>query len=281
MSLKSGGRALVLVLALVTVPSVNAAPAFVIRFIGARTTTGCDTVTWSDILTFYNTTDSPLTVRILGISNGTPNRTTPDVIELPPRAVVYPDQILNTAWIPKGDGLPLLWIMNLDVPKGVVIESRDEIFLTNSCILLPFNAVSLAKVSMPVFRAVVPANEEQVHLGTDVGSKNAHINVGVYNQSDVVANAHIEVRRSCDGSVTDARDVQVPAASVVQFNGFQKGPNVVGCSTSPFTYNYGRYTVVRVDQPSVTFVTVIGNELNLIPGISPEVGLGMPTNARF
>lgn len=256
-----------------------AAPAFVIRFFGSPVTIGCDTVTWSDILTFYNATDVPVTVRIVGVSNGSPNRTSPDSIVLPPHTLVYPEQLLITAWIPDTGRLPKLWMMQLDIPDGVVIESRNEVFLTNSCIIFPNFAVSLAKVSMPVFRSAVPANQQQVHLGTDVGSKDAHINVGIYNQSHVVANAHIEIRRSCDDTVIDARDVQIPPDSLEQFTNFRKGPNV-GCSAG-MSYNVGRYTLVTVDQPSMTFATVLGHGLNVIPGIAPEVGLGMPSSARF
>lgn len=267
-------------LMLLLTQTLCAAPAHVIRFIASGARTGlCDTLTWHDDLTFFNTTDATVTIQVLGISNGTPSSTSPASIDLPPGQVVCADHVLGSAWLPMNDRAPGLWIMHLEVPEGVIIESRDEMFQGNACTTSPFPPSSLGKVSLPVFRAAVPANQPQVHLGTDLGSKDARINVGIYNQSQVVANAQIEVRRSCDNSLVDARDVQVPPDALVQITGFQKGLNT--CGSDPSTYNWLRYTVVTVDQPSMTFAASLSGELNTIPGLAPEVGIGIPTNARF
>ncbi len=265
-------------MALLLACTLYAAPAHVIRFNASGPRVGvCNTLTWHDNLTFYNTTDSTVTVRVLGISNGTPFSTSPDRIDIPPGHVVLAD-VLGSAWLPTNDRAPGLWIMHLDVPEGVIIESRNEMFQGSACIL-PFPPLSLGKVSLPVFRAAVPANQPQVHLGTDIGSKDARINVGIYNQSDVIANAHIEVRRSCDSSLVDARDVQVPPDTLVQFAGFQKGADT--CGSDATTFRWMRYTVITVDEPSMTFATSLSGELNVIPGLAPEVGIGIPTNARY
>jgi hypothetical protein len=260
--------------------TLGAAPAHVIRFdaSGPRANV-CDTLTWRDNLTFYNATDSTVTVRVLGISNGTPSSTSPDRIDIPPGHVVWADLVLRSAWLPIDNRAPGIWMMHLDVPEGVIIESRDEMFQGSACISSPFPPSSLGKVSLPVFRAAVPANQPQVHLGTDIGSKDARINVGIYNQSDVIANAHIEVRRSCDNSLVDSRDVQIPPDSLVQFAGFRKGLNICGSNAS--TFNWLRYTVITVDEPSMTFATALSGELNVIPGLAPEVGIGIPGNARY
>ena len=125
----------------------------------------------------------------------------------------------------------------------------------------------------------MPANQPQVHLGTDLGVKDARINVGIYNQSQSVANAHIEVRRSCDNSVVDARDVQVPPDALIQVGGLRKGLDT--CLSNPTTQGWLRYTVVTVDQPSMTFATAISGQLNTTSGLAPEVGLGIPSNARY
>jgi hypothetical protein len=235
---------------------------------------------WADVLTFYNSTSATATVRVLGISNGTPFRTSPDRIDVPPGTVVWAESVLNGAWAPASEQAGNIWIMNLDVPPGVVVESRDEIFLGDGCIVTtPVPNTSLGKVSLPVFHDAVPANEQQVHLGTDVGSKAARLNVGIYNQSQIAANAHIEVRRSCDNSVVDARDVQVPPDTLIQVTGFHLGANT--CAAFGTTFNWLRYTVVTVDQPSFTFATVLSERLNAIPGLAPEVGLAVPFNARY
>src|SRR5207247_7811530 len=98
--------------------------------------------------------------------------------------------------------------MHLDIPSGIVVESRNEIILTDMCsgVLPPVSVTrSVGKTSLPIFQAAVPANQPQVYLGADIGSKDARINVGIYNQGDVTARAHIEVRRECDNAVVDSR----------------------------------------------------------------------------
>jgi hypothetical protein len=272
----------IVVFALIVTPTLWAAPAHVIRFsaIGAHVA-GCDSLAWGDVLTFYNSTAGTVTVRILGISNGPPSNLSPDHIDLPPGSVISANALLGSSWFPIGNpqATSALWIMHLEVPEGVVIESRDEMFDMYICNAEPGFLGSLGKVSLPVFRDAVPANQPQVHLGTDLGVKDARINVGIYNQSQSVANAHIEVRRSCDNSVVDRRDVQVPPDTLIQAGALRKGPDT--CLANPTTQGWLRYTVVTVDQPSMTFATVISGQLNLTPGLAPEVGLGAPANARF
>jgi hypothetical protein len=231
------------------------------------------------VLTFYNTTNTIATVRVLGISNGAPFSTSPDKIDVPPGTVIWAESVLNGAWIPSGSQGSNLWMMHLDVPPGVIVESRDEIFLTDSTLIGLPQSTSLGKVSLPVFREAVPANEQQIHLGTDLGGKPARVNVGIYNQSQIIANAHIEVRRSCDNSVVDTRDVQVPADTLIQITGLQVG--VSTCAPFGTTYRWLRYTVVTVDQPSMTFTTVLSDRLNPTPGLAPEVQLGAPVSVRY
>jgi hypothetical protein len=234
---------------------------------------------WGDVLTLFNTTNAPVTVRVLGISNGSPGTSTPDHLDLPPGVVVQANLALKGAWEPVARPFGNVWMMHLDVPDGVVIESRNEMFDSYICNASPAELGSLGKVSLPIFRDAVPANQQQVHLGTDLGSKNVRVNVGIYNQAQVIANAHIEVRRSCDNAVVDSRDVQIPADTVLQVTGLQNGLSV--CSGTPATQDWLRYTVVTVDQPSMTFTSVISGQLNTIPGLAPEVGLGTPFNARY
>jgi hypothetical protein len=282
MSSASGARTLAAGVALLFVAqTICAAPAHVIRFAAtdARQVGDCERMGWHDTLTFYNTTDTTATVRILGISNGTPAQMSPDHIDLPPGNVVWADLVLHSAWEP---GNSTIWIMHLDVPEGVVIESRDEMFERNACVASPSPPFSLGKISLPVFRASVPANQTQIHLGTDLGAKDVHINVGIYNQSQIAANAHIEVRRSCDNFVVDSRDVQIAPDTIVQVTGLHNGSNIApACGTSATVAPWLRYTVVSVDEPSMTFATVVGESLNAIPGLAPEIGLGIPTNARY
>ncbi len=277
MSVTGKVRTLALWISLVAVHTVGAAPAHVLRFQASGLPFGCTTITWRDVLTFYNTTGASATVRVLGISNGSTFQANPDRIDVPPGTVVWADLALQGAWIPQNG--PRLWIMHLDVPEGILVESRDEIIVGDSCVTIPVPLVSLGKTSLPVFRAAVLANEPQIYLGTDVGAKDARTNVGIYNQGQVSANAHIEVRRSCDNSVVDARDVQVPPDTILQFTGFAKGANT--CAATATTPNWLRYTVITVDQPSMTYAVTLSETRNVVPGLAPEIGIAIPVNARY
>src|SRR5438067_2375382 len=206
-------------------PLAWALPVHVLRFVPAGPTVGCKAVFWHDTLTFYNPSSSTVTVRVLGISNGGPFRSDPPSFMIPGGTVVDADVALHGAWSPK-NGDPI-WIMHLDIPDGVMMESRNEIRVGDVCIA-ENPVISAGKISLPIFRELVPANEPQVHLGTDVGSRDAHINIGIYNQGAVTANAHVEVRRACDNTVVDSRDVTVPPDAMTQFAGLAKGKDS-GC----------------------------------------------------
>jgi hypothetical protein len=235
-------------------------------------------VGWKDILTFYNLSSQPLTVRIVGISNGGAARITPDSIEVPPGAVISADTVLADAWRPQNGSN--LWMMHLDIPSGIVIESRDEILVGDTCTgaLPPVSVTrSAGKASLPIFRAAVPANSPQIYLGTDVGSKDARINVGIYNQGDVAASAHVEVRRECDNSVVESRDVFVPSDTLMQFTGFNTGPNA--CSPTGATASWLRYTIITVDQPSMTYVIALSEKRDDL-GI-PQIGIAVPANVSY
>ena len=107
---------------------------------------------------------------------------------------------------------------------------------------------------MPVFGTLTPANTGQVYVGTDIGSPRARQNVIVYNGGSMRATATIAVRRGCDDELMDTRTVTVEANSVIQVNGLSPGEN--DC-TSDRTPAYVRYTVITVDQPSLSVVSAL------------------------
>src|SRR4029077_590073 len=121
------------------------------------------------------------------------------------------NQALNGAWEPPTPNPDdNLWTLHLDIPAGITVESRDEVYLENVCIL-PVQPTSLGKASMPVFRELTPPNVARVFLGTDLGARSGRTNVVMYNAGTTVAAAHIELRRACDNVVVDQVTVVVPA----------------------------------------------------------------------
>src|SRR5439155_14391174 len=146
--------------------------------------------------------------------------------------------------------VPPLWVLHLDIPDGVVAESRDEYYVSFGISeLLP---APRGKVSMPIFRQLVAAGSPQVHVGTDLGGNDSRVNVGIYNAGVQTATASVEIHRACDGAVMDSRAVLIPANTIVQTGGMVVGPSTCPSAT---IQSWARYTVVTVSQPSLTFVS--------------------------
>jgi hypothetical protein len=165
-----------------------------------------------------------------------------------------------------------LWLLHLDVPDGIIIESRDELIRVSTS---PFAELEtpfpLGAAPMPVFTSIVPASRAQVHLGTDLGYRKSRINVTIYNAAALDGTAHIEVRCPSDGLVVSARDVVVPAKSVVQTNGLDPA---IDKSFDRSCAGWVRYTVVTVDQPSLSLVSVVSEDLtSFVPAPMPVIGL--------
>ena len=100
------------------------------------------------------------------------------------------------------------WVLHVDVPAGVLIESSDQVFETLPCIHND-PAGPAVKTSLPVFRSLVPAGVRQVKLGTDLGAVAMHHNAMIYNGGNQTATASIEVRRNCDDHTVDSRTVTI------------------------------------------------------------------------
>jgi len=265
-------------LAVLSCATTFASPVHVLRFFAPGRQQNCDQALWVNNLVFFNGNPTAAEVHILGVANGIPVLTDPSVIVIPPGRAVSANGVLRGAWTPAPvDDKVKLWIMHLDVPDGVVIESRDELINGYPCIFqIPAPPESLGKVSLPIFRDAVPPNTLQTFLGSDVGSRSARINVGVYNAGNVLASAHIEVRRVCDSGLTDARDIVIPADTVVQTNGLTTGSAL--CSSGQF--DFMRYTTVTVDQPSMVYVVALTETpIHVLPGTAPDVGMTVPLSS--
>jgi hypothetical protein len=258
--------------------AVSASDVYLFRFHARGTTVGFAYLRWQDTVLLLNHTDVPLVVRAVEVSKGfVPISSPPDRITIAPGSVVSLDDTYLAVWEPvplaaSGDNL---WVLHIDVPDGITVESRDEIIRGSAS---PFAELeppfALGAAPMPTFTSIVPAAEKQSHLGTDLGYKKARINVTIYNAGSVDSKAHIEVRRTCDSLVVDFRDMTVAASTVVQTSGLDPMIDKSFDQTCATKVPWARYTVVTVDQPSLSLVSVVSEDLSSsVPGLTPVIGL--------
>ena len=172
----------------------------------------------------------------------------------------YSGGVLN-AWAPPNMGQPILLVNKLDVPTGVLVESRMEIYgvggAEEPCPLGPGVVDSLEVVGhfgFPVIERLTPPNSPQYHLGADLGTLTSRTNVGVYNAEGSGATATIEVRAACDDRVLQTRTVTVPGNSLVYAQGFRDTFVETTCFDQLESANYSRYVVVTLDRAGFSFI---------------------------
>jgi len=208
---------------------------------------------WSTATIVFNRGESPATITLLGVSNGGIG-TTERTIQIPARRSESLQR--EVKWLPP-NSTPL-WVLKLDVPDNVLLENFLQIgviFDLGGGVPPSSGPTVLGKVPLPVIRRLVPAQEEQLHLGSDLGRDQAsRVNVSVYNAGSTPATAQIELRSHCTEEVLATRTVSVPAESLQQFTGFSvRIPACGGGAYGPENI----YTRVVVDQPSFSFVSVL------------------------
>jgi len=276
--------AIALLLTLTTFAAAYAEDAYVVRFFAFGRGTECAQSLWLDNILFFNRTSAPAVVKLLGVSNGP---VPPDVLRelsLPPNRAVairnghpfsgsYP-------WQPQASAP--LWVVHLDIPEGVTIESRDEVYAVPLCGLtdgrdgLPEDE-SAGKVSLPIFRSLVPAGVRQIKLGTDLSSHGSRLNVAIYNAATEEAHATIEIRRVCDDALLDTRSVVIAADAITQFGGFSgSGGRCLGSGVEAL------YTAITVDRPGFSYVSNVSESLpSLGLGIVPPIGLAVSNSTDY
>jgi hypothetical protein len=270
----------VFVTALALATDVRASDAYFVAF-EAR---GRGNIVWRDSILLHNPGSAPATVRFVELSNGGTGLA-PLTLVLPPGKTVGLYEATGGSWRVRLVPAVPLWVLHLDVPEGVIVESRNQLFLD-----APFGGVMLpvpyGKVPMPIIRQLTPAGQPQVHIGTDLGGVNSRINVVLYNAGAETATATIEVRRACSDVVIDSRVVTVPPNTAVQAGGLVDITSPPGSSDCPAgtSVPWARNTFVTMTQPGFSVVSNI-NE-NIVPdpatiGTIPIVGLGVEHNARF
>jgi hypothetical protein len=218
--------------------------------------TSCSWLIWRGDIVFYNTSATELRVRVVGVSNGTLRVSGHEEIAVPARSAVSRDMATGGFWYPlDSQGLAPLWIWRLEVPDAVRVHSEmrlDEVFCTPSV-----EPETRGEITLPTFDELVPANEQQVFLGTDVGELPRRVNVGLYNSGPVTSNAELRLHRACDNAVLVATAVAVPANTTLQTQ-LQSGAAPPPCA-EPGTAN-GTYVTVMLDQPGLAFVSVLSND---------------------
>lgn len=215
----------------------------------------CEGLQYEADALLFNETLTPAVVRLVSLSDG-PDGVTPRELEIPPRQVVSL-RVRAGDWRPQAD-VPL-WMLHLDVPPDVRIEGALNLGTgTGNCVLVPTpdRAALYGTTALPVFRALVPAGEEQIHLNTSLGAMRSRNNIGIYNAGPVAATARVEVRRDCDDALLASSVVSVAPNSILQVS-LQPEP-VDGCTAAHRDVQPWVESVrLTVDQPSVTWVSSI------------------------
>jgi hypothetical protein len=267
-------RTLILILLLLLIGNAAFAnDAYAVMFFADGRSFSTFQATWSGDVLLYNENPTAVDLSLIGVSNGNLRPGTPTTLSLPPGEAIMLS-MAAPSWVP-AIFVPTMWVVHMDVPDGVAIESRDEISYKEYILVEPFvRLIATGKVSMPVIRSLTPAGVPQIKLGTDIGTTTARQNIAIYNAGQQPATASIEVRRACDNSIVDRRTVAISPNTIIQVGGLTTGTN--DCPSANRTQNYVRYTVVTVDQPSFSIVSTLTEAQQQAPGnIVPLVELAV------
>lgn len=211
------------------------------------------TVIWRADALFYNTADHESVLHLEAVSNG--GNHVDDHFAF----VIPPGQVRGLARTASDFANAILWVTRLDVPADVTVEGRLE-FLYTDCSLKPQPDFARGRVALPVFRSLVAPGTKTLHAGTDLGIQNIRTNVGIYNAGNVTATATIEVHKA-DCATTQppvTRVVSIPPDTLLLTPVYEAPP---ACSGGDFSVpDWAAYTVVTVDQPSLSFVVSLSNE---------------------
>jgi hypothetical protein len=166
-------------------------------------------------------------------------------------------------------------VHHLDVPEAVAIKSQADMFtgdLLPGCGHIGGGFYILGSVSLPVFRQLVPANQPQVHLGTDLGIYPRHTNVIIYNGGVGVGTATVDFRAACDDALIERRVVTLQPDSVVQVIRLSDDPNRI-CQINSSAEPTTRYVTVTMDQPGFSHVMTV-SDASAYPSIGVTSGGG-------
>ncbi len=160
-------------------------------------------------------------IRLLEISNGGVLRE-PATVPIPAERTIT----LNLAEFIRP--LDPLWVIRADIPDHLIVAGFLRVGVSVDVPVPIDHPTAFGKARMPVIRALVPPGQRQIHLGTDLGSRPARLNVGIFNGETTPAFAHIEVRSHCDDRVLQSRTVNVPGNTLLQFPNFMASTEICG-----------------------------------------------------
>lgn len=218
------------------------------------------TAVWRADALLMSPPDTATDVQVLDVSNG-------GAAEQPLFALI-PGRAISLGFGARDHAPAVVWITHVQVPPGTIVDGRLTYF-TDDCRGIPAPLEPSVKVQTPIFRALVPAAVRQVHTGSDLGAQDARVNVGIYNDGTVPAEALIVVRRpNCDGAPTE-KHVTIPPRSLIQDSLNPPTP----CSQAGLMFP-GSYTIteVTVSEPSLTYAVALSN--GTPPGAT--IGFGSP-----
>ncbi len=235
---------------------------------------GCRTQSWGGDAVFHNSADAPATVRLLGVSGGLfLDPTVSRSFDVPAHRTVTLQQMTRGLW--RAPSWMDIWVTHLDVPEGVLVEGRINVGVNDYCSLFPIvRTPSLGKLSQPAIRSLTPAGKPHIHAGTDLGLVDSRTNVALYNAGDSITFASIELRRACDDALLATQTAAVLPNGFVQVGLIAQNPNADACVDAP---GYVRYTVIRMDQPGVSWVSMVAAKA---PGTDPPL-VSVPINVNI
>lgn len=219
---------------------------------------------WSDDLVFHNSTGADVFVSLIGLSGAPPSN--PTALLVPAGKTVSARGNVN--WSPASAVPVPLWVVHLDVPDGIFVQSRAEAFselcLEGSPSLVP----DFGSFSLPIGRGLTPAGSKKVFLGADLGAEANHANVGVFNGGSTAANAVVEIHQACGDVLLSSQSITIAPNMLVQVNGLAAGLGAAtnGCPTNT-PGNWIRYVTVTVDQSSFSYVVTRMDEIDSPPAI--------------
>lgn len=234
----------------VCVPTIFADDVYVLQgeAIGGRVPGG--NLSWSSDAVLYNGGSTDALVRLVGTSVGSDN-SGPTEISIPRgRTANIPGTVY---WRAAGP----LWVLRIEAPSDVSVAGFLNIGFVPDQSPASFHD-AYGRTQLPVVRKLVPAGGAQIHLGTDLGRDRAmRLNVGIYNAAASSASATIQVRDHCD-FLLEEQVVAIPANTVLQFPIAPRRQDCDPGSPGEFGGPSGYlYTLVTVDQPGFSFVSVL------------------------
>lgn len=234
------------------------------------------TFRWESHTFFLNTTDAIQEVTALGVSNGGP-LFGPLPLRIPPHQAVSMFGVSGLGWEPPSQ--PPLWVNRLNVPDGVLTSSQIQAWVGEPDIPVPpctGRGSRHGGLPLPEFATLTPPGIPQYHLGLDTGneftdlSKDARLNVGIYNGAQVPATAVIRIYCADEqpppigpNKLLSELTISIPPDTIVQ-------PRILGSTKAagcPYLSDRFEYATVTVDQPSFSYAVELSNDsLPKFPG---------------